>query len=79
MKLGEGAVAKRHVAALAPDRDLQALGNLQPPERRHGSADLGDAIKQRVRGGSPLVLEIPTECQRRVEDDGTDDLHRCGI
>src|ERR1700751_408436 len=66
-KLGDGDVTKRRIDALPADRVLEAVGDFKSPQRRDDSAGFGRPIEQGVGFWCPLILKIPTECQRGSE------------
>src|ERR1700730_2583387 len=68
--MGQRAVPERYINTLAPDRDLQAVGRFEPPERGHDSTRVGHLVEQRVRRRRTFVIEVPAQRQRGVDNQG---------
>src|SRR6266849_1194583 len=68
--MGQRAVPERCINTLAPDRDLQAVGRFEPPERRHDGTRVGHLVEHRVRRRRSFVFEVPAQCERGVDNQG---------
>src|SRR6266849_7268175 len=68
--MGQRAVPERCINTLAPDRDLQAVGRFEPPERWHDGTRVGHLVEQRVRRRRTFVFEVPAQRQRGVDNQG---------